>query len=89
MSEDSNCPHGASWDDPCRACEVERLAALTDEEREAIVAEAQEQVYETAHDLVVAATDGDALGVEALLKCLNICLQTILNKGPLPWTDSA
>jgi hypothetical protein len=68
---------------------VARLAAWTDEQREAAVAEAQEQVYETAHDLVVAATDGDALGVEALLKGLNIRLQTILNRGPLPWTDIA
>ena len=87
VSEDTNCPHGVSLDDPCRACEVERLAAWTDEQREAAVAEAAEQALEIAHDIVVAAVDGDVPGMEALLKCLNIRLHTILNKGPLPWTD--
>lgn len=67
----------------------ETNSADNTEEREAAVERAQEQVYETAHDLVMAATDGDAPGVEALLKGLNIRLQTILNKGPLPWTDTA
>jgi len=89
VTEYSNCPHGKSENEACRACEEERLAAWTDEQREAAVAEAQEQVYETAHDLVVAATDGDAPGVEVLFDGLKWQLRTILNRGPLPWTDSA
>lgn len=89
MSEDLNCSHGVSWDDPCRACEEERLAALTDADRAVAVAEAQEQAQETAHDIVVAATGGDAAGVQALSRCFDRQIRTILNKGLLPWTDTS
>lgn len=89
MSEDIKCQQGVSRDDLCRACEVERLAALTDEEREAAVAEAAEQALDTAHDIVVAAVEGDMPGLEALMSGFFEKLRIILNGGPLPWTDSA
>jgi hypothetical protein len=64
-----------------------------DEENQEIdqagIEEAQKNAYERAHDAIVAATNGDAAGALALLKVLAWEVETILNKGHRPWTDSA
>lgn len=68
---------------------------MMDEENEsqeynqAGIEEAQENAYEVAHDAIVAATNGDEVGVLALLKVLAWEIETILNKGHRSWTDSA
>lgn len=48
------------------------------EDLEGVLDEAQEQAYELAHDAVVAATNGDKLGAEALMRVLAMTLGEIL-----------
>lgn len=48
------------------------------EDLEDALDEAQEAAYELAHDAVVAATNGDKLGAEALMRALAMTLGEIL-----------
>lgn len=62
-------------------------AVESQEYDQAGIEEAQEKAYERAHDAIVAATNGDEAGAEALLRILAWEIKTILNKGHRSWTD--
>lgn len=59
------------------------------EDLEDALDEAQEAAYELAHDAVVAATNGDKLGAEALMRALAMTLGEILEVIRRRDTDTA
>lgn len=46
-----------------------------------MIEDAQDRAYNLAHDIILAATNGDEAGAEALSKVFAIEIQTILNMG--------
>ena len=48
------------------------------------IEQAQERAYELAHEIILAATNEDELGAEALLKVFAIEVKTILNMARQP-----
>lgn len=54
-----------------------------------MIEEAQERAYELAHAAVVAATDGDRLGMEALCKVFVVELEMILKAARQSPPDTA
>jgi hypothetical protein len=63
---------------PLDVIPVPAWAAQDIEDLDSALEEIQEQAYELAHDAVVAATNGDKLGAEALMRVLAMTLGEML-----------
>lgn len=73
-----DCNSGPSELYPLDRIPVPAWATGDIEDLEGALDEFQEKAYELAHDAVVAATNGDKLGAEALMRVLAITLGEIL-----------
>lgn len=73
--KDESAPTGLN---PLDVIPVPAWATGDIEDLDSALEEIQEQAYELAHDAVVAATNGDKLGAEALMRVLAMSLGEIL-----------
>lgn len=62
---------------------------MSEEHNEDTIQVAQERAYELAHDVIVAATNGDEEGADWLQALFAETVKTILNTGRQPLTDTA
>lgn len=79
MSDTYQCADGVPLElNPLDVIPVPAWATQDIEDLEDALDEAQEEAYELAHAAVVAATNGDKLGAEALMRALAMTLGEIL-----------